>query len=41
MLLRNRLLKQVIEEKIEGRKDVTGQRGRRRKRLLRGLKERI
>jgi hypothetical protein len=36
---RNRLLKHVIEGKIEGRIDVTGRSGRRRKQLLEGIKE--
>jgi hypothetical protein len=40
VLRRSCLLKHVIERKIEGRIDVTGRRGRRRKRLLYGLKER-
>ena len=38
---RNCLLEQVIEEKIKGRIEVTGRRGRRRKKLLDDLKERI
>ena len=39
ILHRNCLLKHVIEEKTEGRIQVTGRRGRRRKQLLNGLKE--
>jgi hypothetical protein len=39
ILRRNFLLKQVIEGKLEGRIDVTGRRGRRRKQLLDDLKE--
>ena len=39
-LLRNCLLKHVIEGKIEGRIEVMGRRGRRRKLLLDNLKER-
>jgi hypothetical protein len=35
----NCLLKQVIEGKIEGRVEVTGRRGRRRKQQLDDLKE--
>jgi hypothetical protein len=38
-LRRNCLLKHVIEEKIEGRIEVMGRRGRRRKQLLEDLKE--
>ena len=38
ILRRNCLLKQVIEGKIEGRVEVTGRRGRRRKQLLDDLK---
>jgi hypothetical protein len=38
-LHRNCLLKHVIEGKIEGRIEMTGRRGRRRKRLLDDLKE--
>jgi hypothetical protein len=38
-LRRNCLLKHVTEEKIEGRVEVTGRRGRRRKLLQRGLEE--
>jgi hypothetical protein len=36
---RNCLLNQVIEAKIEGRIEVTGRRGRRRKQVLDDLKE--
>jgi hypothetical protein len=39
ILRRNCLLKQVIEGKIKGRIEVTRRRGRRRKQLLNGLKE--
>jgi len=39
ILGRNRLLKRVIEGKIEGRIEVTARRGRRRKQLLDDLKE--
>jgi hypothetical protein len=39
VLRRNCLLKHVIEGKLEGRKEMTGRRGRRRKQLLDGLKE--
>jgi hypothetical protein len=39
ILRRNCLLKHVIEEKLEGRTEMTGRRGRRRKQLLDGLKE--
>jgi hypothetical protein len=39
ILRRNCLLKQVIEGKIEGRIEVTGRRGRRRKHLLDDLKD--
>jgi hypothetical protein len=39
-LRRNCLLKQVVEGKIEERREVTGRRGRKRKHLLDGLKER-
>ena len=39
ILRRNCLLKQVIEVKIEGRMEVTGRRGRRRKQILDKLKE--
>jgi hypothetical protein len=38
ILRRNCLLKHVIEGKIEGRTEVTGRRGRRRKQLLDGVK---
>jgi hypothetical protein len=38
-LCRNCLLKHVIEGKIEGRIEVMGRRGRRRKQLLDDLKE--
>ena len=37
---RNCLLKQVIEGKIKGEIEVTGRRGRRRRKLLDDLKER-
>ena len=37
---RNCLLQQVIEGKIKGEIDVTGRRGRRRRKLLDELKER-
>ena len=37
---RNCLLQQVIEGKIKGRIEVTGRRGRRRRKLLDDLKER-
>jgi hypothetical protein len=40
ILRRNCLLRQVIEGKIKGGIEVTGRRGRRRKKLLDGLKER-
>jgi hypothetical protein len=40
ILLRNCLLKQVIEGKIEGEMEVTRRRGRRRKNLLDDLKDR-
>jgi len=40
ILRRNCLLQRVIEGKIKGRIEVTGRRGRRRKKLLDGLKER-
>jgi hypothetical protein len=36
---RNCLLKHIIERKMQGRIDVTGRRGRRRKKLLDYLKE--
>jgi hypothetical protein len=39
VLLRNCILKHVIEGKIEGRIQVTGRRGRKRKQLLDDLKE--
>jgi hypothetical protein len=39
ILRRNCFLKHVIEEKMEGRKKVTGRRGRGRKKLLDDLKE--
>jgi hypothetical protein len=39
ILRRNFLLKHVIEEKLEGRIEMTGRRGRRRKQLLDDLKE--
>jgi hypothetical protein len=39
ILRRNCLLKNVTEEKIEGRIKVTGRRGRRRKQILADLKE--
>jgi hypothetical protein len=39
ILRRNCLLKDVVEEKIEGRKKVMGRRGRGRKKLLNDLKE--
>jgi hypothetical protein len=39
MLRRNCLLKHVIERKIQGRIEVRGRRGRRRKQLLDDLKE--
>jgi hypothetical protein len=38
-LRRNCLLKHVTEEKIKGRKEVTGRRGRRSKQLLDDCKE--
>jgi hypothetical protein len=40
ILRRNWLLRQVIEGKIKGRIEVTERRGRRRSKLLGGLKER-
>ena len=40
ILCRNCLLKQVIEGKIKGEMEVTGRRGRRRKKLLDDLKDR-
>jgi hypothetical protein len=39
ILRRNCLLKRVIEGKLEGRIEMTGRRGRRRKQLLVDLKE--
>jgi hypothetical protein len=39
ILLRNCLLKHVMEGKLEGRIEMTGRRGRRRKQLLDDLKE--
>jgi hypothetical protein len=39
ILRRNCLLKHVIEGQLEGRIEVTGRRGRRRKQLLDDLKE--
>jgi hypothetical protein len=39
ILCRNCLLKHVIEGKLEGRIEMTGRRGRRRKQLLDDLKE--
>jgi len=36
---RNSLLKHITEDKIKGRIEVTGRRGRRRKQLLDDLKE--
>jgi len=39
ILRRNCLLKQVIEGKIKGKIEVTGRRGRRRKKLLDDLKD--
>ena len=39
-MLRNCLLQQVIEGKIKEGKEVTGRRGRRRRKLLDELKER-
>jgi hypothetical protein len=39
ILRRNCLLKHVIEGKVEGRIEMTGRRGRRRKQLLNDLKE--
>ena len=41
ILLRNCLLKHIIEGKVEGRIRLMVQRGRRRKKLLDGLKDRI
>ena len=40
ILRRNCLLQRVIEGKIKGRKEVTGRRGKRRRKLLDDLKER-
>jgi len=40
ILCRNRLLKPVIEGKVEGRMEVTKIRGRRRKQLLEDLRKR-
>jgi len=40
IMRRNCLLKRVIEAKIKGEIEVTGRRGRRRKKLLDDLKER-
>jgi hypothetical protein len=40
ILRRNCLLKEVIEGKIEGQKEVTRRRGRRRKKLLDDLRDR-
>jgi hypothetical protein len=40
ILPRNCLLQQVIEEKIKGGIEVTGRRGKRRRKLLDDLKER-
>jgi hypothetical protein len=39
ILHRNCLLKHFVERKIEGKTEVTGRRGRRRKQLLNDLKE--
>jgi hypothetical protein len=39
ILRRNCLLKHVIEGKLEGRREMTGRRGRRRKQLLDDLQE--
>jgi hypothetical protein len=39
ILRRNCLLKHVVEGKLEGRREMTGRRGRRRKQLLDDLKE--
>jgi len=41
ILRRNCLLQRVIEGNIKGRLEVTGRRGRRRRKLLDDLKERI
>jgi hypothetical protein len=40
ILCRNCLLQRVVEGKIEGEIEVTGRRGRRRRKLLGNLKER-
>jgi hypothetical protein len=40
ILCRSCLLQRVVEEKIKGRIEVTGRRGRRRRKLLNDLKER-
>jgi hypothetical protein len=40
ILCRNCLLKHVIEGKLEGRIEMTGRRGRRRKQLLMTLRKR-
>jgi hypothetical protein len=40
ILRRNCILQRVIEGKIKGELEVTGRRGRRRRKLLDGLKER-
>jgi hypothetical protein len=40
ILRRNCILQQVIEEKLQGRIEVTGRQGRRRRKLLDNLKER-
>ena len=40
ILRRNYLLQQVIEGKVKGETEVTGRRGRRRRKLLDDLKER-
>jgi hypothetical protein len=40
ILRRNSLLQGVIEGKIRGEREVTGRRGRRRRKLLDDLKER-
>jgi len=41
ILRRNCLLQRVIEGKIKGKIEVTGRRGRRRRKLLNGLKGRF
>jgi hypothetical protein len=41
ILCRNCLVRQVIEEKVQGGIEVTGRRGRRHRKLLDDLKERI